>query len=58
MDYSSKNDFELHLKSFLDFFMISESESVRSVCTSIMYPSGFPYFAAEIKGVKFERVEL
>jgi hypothetical protein len=58
MGFTSRNDFKLHLKSFLDFFMISESESIRSVTTSIMYPSGFPSFAAEIRGVKFERVVL
>ena len=57
-DFTSSGDFKLHLKSFLDFFMISESESVRSVHTSVMYPSGFPSLAAAIRGVKFERVLL
>jgi len=58
MQYTKLNDFGLNLKSFLDFFMISESESVRSVGTNIMYQSDFPALAASIKNVHFERVEL
>ncbi len=58
MEFSAVDNFELHLKSFLDLFMISESNSVRSVGTDIMYPSDFPVLAANINNVPFERIRL
>lgn len=58
IDYTRHNNFEMHLKNFLDFFMISESESVRSVSTNLMYRSDFPALAASIKNVPFKRVDL
>lgn len=56
MEYSQNSQSDNHLKSFLDFFMISESNSVFSVGTDIMYPSDFPLLAAAIKNKKFERI--
>lgn len=58
MEYTKQDNFDLHLKGFLDLFMISESDSVQSVGTNIMYPSDFPLLAATIKNVPFERVLL
>ena len=58
MEYSASNDFNLHLKSFVDFFMISESDSVESVGTEIMYPTDFPVMAAAIRNKPFKRVLL
>ena len=56
MEFSAEENFQLHLKSFLDFFMISESNSIQGVGTDIMYPSDFPALAANINNVPFERV--
>ena len=58
MEDSKSDDFELHLKSFLDLYMLSESCSISSVGTKIMYPSDFPVLAANINDVPFERIYL
>jgi len=58
MDFTQDNNYQLHLKSFRDFFMISESDTIKSVGTKFMYPTNFPKLAADLKGKKFDRVLL
>lgn len=43
------------LKSFLDFFMISEACKVYSITIGKMYPSDFPEYAAKLNNVPFIR---
>jgi hypothetical protein len=58
MDFASEEDFNFHLKTFHDFFMISESKKVYGVVSGKMYGSGFPKLAAQINDIPFERVAL
>lgn len=58
MAHTSERDYTLHLKAFLDFLMISESKTIRSVGTNFMYPTNFPKLAAELREKSFERVIL
>lgn len=44
------------IKSFVDFYMISEAERVFSMGTADMYPSEFPMYAAKLNNRPFERV--
>ena len=50
--------FELYLKSFLDFYMLSEARKIYRVGTSYMYPSEFPVYAAKVHHVPFENVTI
>lgn len=50
--------FELYLKSFLDFYMLSEARKIYRVGTSYMYPSEFPVYAAHVHHVPFENVTI
>lgn len=49
---------ESHLKSLLDFYMISRARKIYRVGTSIMYPSQFPVYAAKVNNRPFESVTL
>ncbi|WP_154855408.1 hypothetical protein [Cyclobacterium xiamenense] len=51
------HDKDFH-KEFLDFFLISQSDSILSVSTREMYRSDFPVFAAAINDVPFSRVQI
>lgn len=55
---SEGEDYDVYMKSFLDFFMISEAEHVYCVGTERMYPSEFPMYAARLHDRPFERVLL
>jgi len=52
----TRGDNLAYMRVFLDFFIISESEKVFSVCSSEMYESQFPMYAAKINDVEFERI--
>ena len=45
-----------HIKSFVDFYMISKANIVYSVVIDNMYPSDFPKYAAKIGDVPFQRI--
>lgn len=49
-------DYDVYMKSFVDFYMLSESRRVYCIGTSDMYPSEFPMYAAKINDVPFERI--
>ena len=46
------------MKSFLDFFMLTEARSVSCIGTKEMYPSQFPMYAAKVNGIPFRRITL
>lgn len=48
--------YETHIKSFLDFYILSGAKKIYRVGTSYMYPSEFPVYAAKIQDVPFESV--
>ena len=45
-----------YLRVFLDFYLLSESEKVFSICTKEMYQSEFPMYAAKLNNIPFERI--
>lgn len=49
-------EYDVYMKSFVDFYMLSESSHVYCIGTAEMYPSEFPMYAAKINDVPFERV--
>ena len=49
-------DYDVYMKSFVDFYMLSESSHVYCIGTQEMYPSEFPMYAAKINDIPFERV--
>lgn len=55
MDFSGSDANHVQLKSFLDYFMISEARKVYSVVIGKMYRSQFPEYAAKINDVPFIR---
>lgn len=54
----STEDYTVWLKSFLDFYMLTESDRIDSVCTQEMYPSEFPLYAAKVNDIPFSRIRL
>lgn len=58
MDFTDADHQHTQLKSFLDFFMISEARKVYSVVIGDMYPSDFPVYAAKINNAPFERITI
>lgn len=50
------NPHEVYMKSFLDFYMLSEAETVACIGTSQMYPSQFPLYAAKVNDRPFSRI--
>jgi len=46
----------VYMKSFLDFYLLSESEKIFSIGSDIMYDSDFPRYAAKVNNIPFERI--
>lgn len=57
VQYTTDNTFSLHAKSFLDLFLLSNSEKLYSIVKKDMYCSGFPLFASRINNKPFEIVK-
>jgi hypothetical protein len=57
-DNTNTDDTDLHLKTLVDFFMISKADKVFLLCTGDMYKSGFSQNAALVNGVPFEIVSF
>lgn len=56
---SKDNDlYESHLKSFVDFFMLSDAKKIYRMSTSLMYPTQFPLYASKVHNIPFESIEL
>ncbi len=56
-NFENRKALEGHLKTMIDFFMISKSESVYFLMVKPMYNSSFSKYAAIIGDTNFERVE-
>lgn len=53
-----RGKYELYLKSFLDFYMLSEAEKIYRIGTRRMYPSEFPLYAAKVHDIPFESIVI
>lgn len=58
MGSAEGEDFNTYLKSFVDFYMLSESRKVFALGTEEMYCTQFPMYAAMVNDVPFERITL
>lgn len=59
MDYSDEDTYDLHLKTFVDFFMISGASKVYLMVSGGMYPeSAFAKFASWIGNKAFEIIRF
>ncbi len=54
----SDSNREAFLKSFVDFYMLSEAQKIYRIGTQYMYPSEFPLYAAKINGTPFESITI
>ncbi len=52
------NPYDTYLKSFLDFYVLSEARKIYRIGTSYMYPSEFPVYAAKVRGIPFESITI
>lgn len=55
---ASRSKYEVYLKSFLDFYMLSEAEKIYRIGTRRMYPSEFPLYAAKVHDIPFESIVI
>ncbi|MBM6857037.1 hypothetical protein [Caecibacteroides pullorum] len=53
-----QNSYEIYLKSFIDFYMLSEAQKIYRIGTPYMYPSEFPVYAAKIHNIPFESITI
>lgn len=58
MDWSTDIPFDVNLKSFVDFYMISRAEKAFLLQTGKMYNSGFPRRAAQVGNVPFKHIRF
>lgn len=57
MDYNGKDEnLSVHLKSFLDLFMIANAKKIYSVVYPPLFHSGFPFLASLINGNEYIEV--
>ena len=53
-----QDPYATYLKSFLDFYMLSEAQKIYRIGTSYMYPSKFPEYAAKVHHIPFESITI
>ena len=58
MDSTSQQDIQVHMKTFLDFFVLSHAKKIYLLITGKMYKSGFAKRAAKLNNIPFEEVEF
>lgn len=58
MGYIRSASYDTYMNSFVDFYMLVNSQRVFSLGTSEMYPTEFPMYAAKVNDIPFERVLL
>lgn len=62
--FSQNEDYDVYMKSFVDFFMLSKAQKVFSIITSEMIIDGhlfitsFPEYAAKAGNTQFERIYI
>lgn len=56
IDSVSNADKNVYMKSFVDFYLLAESEKIYSFGTKAMYRTEFPMYAAKVNDISFERI--
>lgn len=54
----SSGSYEIYLKSFIDFYMLTEAQKIYRIGTSYMYPTKFPVYAAKVHHIPFESITI
>ncbi len=54
----SDNAYEVYLKSFLDFYLLSEAQEIYRIGASFMYPTKFPIYAAKVHNIPFYSITI
>lgn len=58
MGYNGNASHDTYLNSFVDFYMLVNSQRIFSLGTAEMYPTQFPMYAAKVNDIPFERILL
>lgn len=58
IDYTNNANYDTYLKSFIDFYLISEAEKIYLVVTNEMYQSGFPKTASKVNNRPYEIIKF
>lgn len=58
IDYTDNANYDTYLKSFVDFYMLSDAEKIYLVVTDDMYQSGFPKTASKVNNRPFEIIKF
>ncbi len=58
IDNVATSDDNAYLRTFMDYYMLANSEHIYSIGTPQMYRSQFHEYAAKLNGIPFERIEL
>jgi hypothetical protein len=56
LDTTEHEAHSVYLKSFVDFYVLSQGEKIYCIGTKEMYPSQFPMYAAKVNNIPFERI--
>lgn len=55
---TSQSTYKTYLKSFLDFYILSDAQKVYRIGTPYMYHSAFPVYAAKVNNIPFESITI
>lgn len=58
MDNHSQGNIAIHMKTFLDFFVLAHSKKIYLLVTGKMYKSGFARRAAKLQGIPFVEIDF
>ena len=58
MGTTTDGTYDQYEKSFIDFYILSESSKIYNIVYKSMYPSGFPLYASKLNSIPFERIIL
>ena len=57
MDSTSQQDIQVHMKTFLDIFVLSHAKKIYLLITGKMYKSGFAKRAAKLNNIPVEIIQ-
>lgn len=58
IDNTANASYEVYQKSFLDLYLLADSEKIYSIGTTAMYKTEFPLYASKINNIPFERIQI
>jgi hypothetical protein len=58
IDNATGESYHVYMKSFIDFYLLSEGLKIFSIGTKEMYKSEFPLYAAKLNNITFEQIRI